>query len=194
MRVASKNIHTYIFLLEWKVGWQSRETAFFNLHEKCLTGRPTERPPTFRRGALFYYYSPFDAWCLVAHYFSVSVQKNREEHQFTVCILGLQKKSTRIYSGFSLVMEICEKSVASVLGNFPTFKYNITIQNYWLLETFQAMNNHCLKCHLAVNFGFLWFLKSQKTHCFSHSCFSSFFFPDRKDGGWRCCCCCVGVP
>ena len=40
------------------------------------------------RRALFY--SPFDAWCLVAHYFSVSVQKNRE-HQFTVCILGLQK-------------------------------------------------------------------------------------------------------
>ena len=38
-------IYTHIFLLEWKVGWQSRETAFFNLHEKCLTGRPLERPP-----------------------------------------------------------------------------------------------------------------------------------------------------
>ena len=60
-----------------------------------------------------------------------------------------------------------------------------------VLETFCEISNHSLKCHLAVNFGFLWFFKSQKTHCFSHSCFSSFFFPDRKDGGWRCCCCCV---
>ena len=105
-----------------KVGWMA-------IKRNCIFQSPWKMPHwSFRyyeevgrwQQALFY--SPFDAWCLVAHYFSVSVQKNREEHQFTVCILGLQKKSTRIYSGFSLVMEICEKSVANVLGNFPTFR------------------------------------------------------------------------
>ena len=36
----NKKFPKAIFLvMEWKlVGWQSRETAFFNLHEKCLTG------------------------------------------------------------------------------------------------------------------------------------------------------------